>query len=159
MTDIKAFTYAIIDLIDYNIIIYELLYTNSHPTEMTKMHETESYGVEGGKTIHPSNPLTRMLTACVLSRVAYFGPCEHYHWRIRGGAASTQPPNRIQFFHFCICFCQKAPTSEVGAPQRLGTPPTGNPGSATDYSVNIELLFTFFANDLLEVTIILSMIK
>ena len=26
------------------------------------------------------------------------------------------PPNRIQFFRFCICFCQKACVSEVSAP-------------------------------------------
>ena len=42
-----------------------------------------------------------------------------------GGAAGARPPNRIQFFRFHICFHQKAPTSEVGAP------PMGNPGSAT----------------------------
>ena len=38
------------------------------------------------------------------------------HWRIQGGAAGARPLNRIQFFHFCICFCRKVPTSEVGAP-------------------------------------------
>ena len=45
-----------------------------------------------------------------------------------GGATGVHPPppNGIQFFRFCIHFCRKAPTSEVGAP-----PPTGNPGSAT----------------------------
>ena len=34
------------------------------------------------------------------------------------------PPNRIQFFCFCICFHQKAPTSEVGSPNGL-VPPNG----------------------------------
>ena len=33
-----------------------------------------------------------------------------------GTASACPPPNRIQFFHFHICFCQKASTSEVGAP-------------------------------------------
>ena len=41
------------------------------------------------------------------------------------------PPNGIKFFHFRIRFHQKVPASEVGAPQRLGALPTGNPGSAT----------------------------
>ena len=53
------------------------------------------------------------------------------NWRIQGGTAGM-PPHRIQFFRFCICFCQKAPILEVDAPQRLGAPPMGNPGSATD---------------------------
>ena len=62
----------------------------------------------------------------------------HYHWRIQGGAAGAPPPpNRINFFHFCICFSGKVYTSEVGTPpQRVGAPPppTGNPGSTTDYT-------------------------
>ena len=33
-----------------------------------------------------------------------------------GGAAGA--PNRIQFFHFRICFCRKAYMLEVGAPQQ-----------------------------------------
>ena len=52
------------------------------------------------------------------------------------------PPNRIQFFHFHICFCQKAPMSEVSAPQWLGAPQTGNPGSATDSSIYYGLLYS-----------------
>ena len=35
------------------------------------------------------------------------------------------PPNRIQFFHFCTHFCQKVPTSEVGAPPTARRPPNG----------------------------------
>ena len=34
------------------------------------------------------------------------------------GGTARAPPNGIQFF----CFCQKAPMSEVGAPQWRGTP-------------------------------------
>ena len=52
-----------------------------------------------------------------------------------GGALPARtPPNRINFFRFCICFHQKVYASEVGAPpQRVGAPPpTGNPGSATE---------------------------
>ena len=41
----------------------------------------------------------------------------------RGGAAGAHPPNRIQFFCFCIHFCQKVPTSEVGAPPNGSVPP------------------------------------
>ena len=47
------------------------------------------------------------------------------------GLRRRTPPNRVQFFRFCICFHQKVPMSEFGAPQRLGAPPTRNPGSAT----------------------------
>ena len=36
------------------------------------------------------------------------------------------PPNRTKFFHFYICFHQKAPVSEVGAPSNEGwRPPKG----------------------------------
>ena len=50
-----------------------------------------------------------------------------------GGAAGARPPNRINFFCFRIRFHQKVYTSEIGAhPQRVGAPPTGNPGSATE---------------------------
>ena len=46
------------------------------------------------------------------------------------------PPNRTQFFRFCIHFRQKAPASEVHAlspKQRLTPPPqTGNPGYFPD---------------------------
>ena len=41
------------------------------------------------------------------------------HWQIQGGA-SAPPSNGTQFFHFHIHFRQKAPVSEVGAPQRVG---------------------------------------
>ena len=43
---------------------------------------------------------------------------QYNHWWIQGGTPGVHPPNRIQFFHFRICFCQKAYVSEVGAPQR-----------------------------------------
>ena len=33
------------------------------------------------------------------------------------------PPNEIQFFHFCIRFCQKTPASELGAPLNRSTSP------------------------------------
>ena len=55
------------------------------------------------------------------------------HWRIQGGAPPARAsPNRINFFRFRICFCQKVYASEVGAPP-MGwhPPPMGNPGSAT----------------------------
>ena len=42
-----------------------------------------------------------------------------------GGAAGARPPNRIQFFHFRICFHQKAPTSEAGTPPMAQHPPNG----------------------------------
>ena len=59
---------------------------------------------------------------------------EFTHWRIQGGASGAPPPNETQFFCFCIHFDQKALTSEIGAPQRVGAqPPTGNPGSATEF--------------------------
>ena len=39
------------------------------------------------------------------------------HWRIQGGRRRRPPPpNRINFFRFHICFCQKVYASEVGAP-------------------------------------------
>ena len=47
------------------------------------------------------------------------------HWWIQGGCQPCMPPNRIQFFHFRICFHQKVPTLEVGGPQQLGAPPNG----------------------------------
>ena len=59
-----------------------------------------------------------------------------YHWQIQGGCCQhTLPPNRINFFHFCIHFCQKVYASEVGAPPMgwFPPPPMGNPGSATGY--------------------------
>ena len=46
------------------------------------------------------------------------------------------PPNRTKFFRFYICFHQKVPVLEVGAPSNEGwCPPTGNPGSAPDMCV------------------------
>ena len=48
------------------------------------------------------------------------------------GRRRRATPNRINFFHFCIRFCQKMYASEVGTPQWVGAPPTGNPGSATE---------------------------
>ena len=43
-----------------------------------------------------------------------------------GDATSARPPNRINFFRFCICFHQKVYASEVGTPQRVGAPPPPN---------------------------------
>ena len=39
-----------------------------------------------------------------------------------GGAASMHPPNRTQFFCFCICFHQKVCMLEIGAPPWVSTP-------------------------------------
>ena len=50
----------------------------------------------------------------------------------KGGTAGTCPPNRIQFFGFHMCFCQKVPVLEVGTPNSSAPPPQENPGSATD---------------------------
>ena len=48
-----------------------------------------------------------------------------------GGAPGAPPPNMIQFFRFHMCFCQKAPASDVGAPPpNVSAPSMGNPGSA-----------------------------
>ena len=56
------------------------------------------------------------------------------HWRIQEGAPpACVPPNRINFFHFHIRFCQKVYASEVSAP------PTGNPGSATAPGLSLLL--------------------
>ena len=57
--------------------------------------------------------------------------CIDFHWRIQGVPPEGPPPNGIQFFRFHVRFRQNAPTSEVGAPC---PPPTGNPGSATDFN-------------------------
>ena len=44
------------------------------------------------------------------------------HWRIQGGRRWRAPPNGIQFFCFCMRFCQKAAASEVGAPNGSAPP-------------------------------------
>ena len=47
-------------------------------------------------------------------------------WRIQGAPPAPPPPNRIHFFHFCICFCQKVYALEVGAsPNGSASPPNG----------------------------------
>ena len=49
-----------------------------------------------------------------------------------GGTAGTRPPNRINFFCFCIPFHRKVYASEVAPPPTGRRPaPMGNPGSAT----------------------------
>ena len=53
-----------------------------------------------------------------------------------GGVPGARPPYGTQFFCFCIHFCQKAPVSEVHAPQMGPRPPTGNPGSATAVTIS-----------------------
>ena len=47
-----------------------------------------------------------------------------------GGTASMHPHNGIQFFHFHIHFAEKHPRRRSAPLQWLGTPRTGNPGSA-----------------------------
>ena len=42
-----------------------------------------------------------------------------------GGHRQHMPPNRINFFHFRIHFCQKVYASEVGTPPWVGAPPNG----------------------------------
>ena len=50
-----------------------------------------------------------------------------------GGAAGTcPPPHGSRFFRFDIQIFRNVAASGVGAPYEVGTPPTGNPGSATD---------------------------
>ena len=51
-----------------------------------------------------------------MRRTCDIGGSRGRHWHA--------PPNRIQFFRFHTCFCQKAYMSEVGAPpaHRVGTP-------------------------------------
>ena len=56
------------------------------------------------------------------------------HWRIQGGAAA-RAPQQDQFLSFSHMFSLKSVC--IGGwrppPQWVGTPPMGNPGSATDY--------------------------
>ena len=66
-----------------------------------------------------------------------------FHWQIQGAPPGARlpppPPNRINFFHFCISFCRKVYVSEVGAPPNgSAPPPTGNPGSATVFSTKCK---------------------
>ena len=62
-----------------------------------------------------------------------FGDVHMQHWQIQGALPvhALPPPNRINFFHFHIRFCQKVYTLEVGTPPTGQCPPMGNPGSAT----------------------------
>ena len=54
-------------------------------------------------------------------------PVADLHTKVSG---AYPPPNRTKFFRFYICFHQKAPVSEVGAPSNEGwCPPMENPGS------------------------------
>ena len=49
-----------------------------------------------------------------------------HQWRIYIQKFLARPPNRTKFFRFYICFHQKAPVSEVGAPSNEGWhPPNG----------------------------------
>ena len=68
------------------------------------------------------------------------------HWRIQGGCHQCVPPNKIQFFHFCICFCQKAPTLEVSTPPNSSAPPNRKSwichcSTCTNYN-QVVLLYT-----------------
>ena len=52
----------------------------------------------------------------------------HTQWwiYIQKFPACAPPPNRTKFFHFYICFHQKAPVLELGAPSNEGwRPPNG----------------------------------
>ena len=50
------------------------------------------------------------------------------------------PPNRFNFFCFCIHFHRKVYVPEVGAPPMGQCPLMGNPGSATDRAITFESL-------------------
>ena len=63
------------------------------------------------------------------------------HWRIQGAPPARAPPQQDPILSFLHMFLPKS--THVGGrrpPQRLGAPPTGNPGSATVLS-NIEPLY------------------
>ena len=69
---------------------------------------------------------------CTLWHYLFLVPRLIRSWDIRGQLSLVDPggcrrhmppPNRIQFFRFCICFCRKAYVSEVGTPNRLAPPP------------------------------------
>ena len=67
---------------------------------------------------------------------------KNYDLVVIGGSGGrrwrTPPPNSIHFFRFHIRFCQKVYASEVGVPQRVGAPPTGNPGSAIGCFIGLK---------------------
>ena len=64
--------------------------------------------------------VSEMFKAQNLKIFCYFSPLAD-----PGGHCQCMPPppNRIQFFHFHICFCQKAPTLEVSIPPNGSAPP------------------------------------
>ena len=55
------------------------------------------------------------------------------HWRIQGAPPAPPPPQQDQFLSFLHMFLPKS--VRIGGwrppPERVGAPPTGNPGSAT----------------------------
>ena len=61
---------------------------------------------------------------------------DKYQWRIQGVAAGARPQGS-RFFRFDKLF-QNIATSGVGAPPTKSAPPTGNPGSATEYGQEFE---------------------
>ena len=64
----------------------------------------------------------------------------------RGGATGA-PPQQDPILLFCMHFFWKVPTLEVGAPQRLGAPHNGNPGSTPglcSVTSNVILLHIIF---------------
>ena len=61
---------------------------------------------------------------------------QYNHWQIQGRRWHA-PLLGSNSFVLVNVFAEK-PLSEVGAPPRLGTPSTGNPGSATDNSYTVD---------------------
>ena len=54
------------------------------------------------------------------------------------GGASVCPPTGSNSFVFTYVFTEKHPHQRLAPPQWLGTPPMGNPGSATDSGHPLE---------------------
>ena len=109
-----------------NIIKHMLL------TQVKWQKTDDNYSWERSCKLNCTNTKTTSMwtSCCDEDKCNNFGDykADGKHWRIQGAPPARAPLNRIQFFHFCICFCRKVPTSEVGAPpQRLGAPPPPPP--------------------------------
>ena len=61
--------------------------------------------------------------------------CPHHHIPVAdlGGHTQHTPPPQSKIFLISCSFSENLTKSYVGAPQRVGAPPTGNPGSAPVY--------------------------